>query len=178
MSKPCDIFSNGTEHIITWGYFELKLSETIKQDVDAIDLSTYVSEVSTRRSKVGGEIGNLTVSLIWDTTDDLDLFVFEPDGTRVGPGDPKSKNGGVLDVDANYETITSNPMENIYWELPPKGHYNIQIKCFQPRETQRGKPIKFACEILKMKSDLLKYSGEIKAISNETISVPLEVVIE
>ena len=178
LSKPCDIFSNGTDHMITWGYFELKLSATMNQDVEAIDLSTYVSEVSTRRSKVGGEIGNLTVSLIWDTTDDLDLFVFEPDGTRVGPGDPKSKNGGVLDVDANYKTVTSNPMENIYWELPPKGHYDIQIKCFQPRETQKSKPIKFECEVLKMKCDLLKYSGEIKAISNETISVPLEVIIE
>lgn len=178
LSKPSNIFSNGNNHMITWGYCDFTLSAPIAQDVETIDLSTYVSEASTRRTEVGGEIGNLTVSLIWDTTDDLDLFVIEPDGTRVGPGAPESKNGGVLDVDANFKTITPNPMENIYWATPPKGNYEIYISCFERRETKKGKPIKFEVEVLKTRNELQKYSGDIKAIDRENVHVPLEVVIE
>ena len=178
LSKPCDIFSNGNDHMITWGYYQFKFSDTINQDVETIDLSTYISEASTRRVEAGGEIGDLTVSLLWDTTDDLDLFVIEPDGTRVGPGSPESKNGGILDVDANFEIITPNPMENIYWDSPPKGNYIIYISCYQPRETRKGRIIKFEVEVLKSRSELQKYSGDIKAIDREHVHIPLEVVIE
>jgi hypothetical protein len=177
LSKPCAIFSNGNDHMITWGYFELKFYDTINQDVEPIDLSTYISEASSRRTEVGGEIGNLTVSLIWDTNDDLDLFVIEPDGTRVGPGAPESKNGGILDVDANFKTITPNPMENIFWETPPKGNYKIYISCFERRESKKGTPIKFEIEVLKTRSELQKYSGDVRAIDRENVHVPLEVLI-
>jgi len=178
LSKPCDIFSNGKDHIITWGYYEIKLSKINTQNVESIDLSTYISEASNRRTEVGGEIGNLTISLIWDTTDDLDLYVIEPDGTRVGPGAPESKNGGKLDVDANYDTIISNPMENIYWDTPPKGKYTVYVNCFERRETKKGRPIKFEIEVLMAMNAVQKYSGDIKAGDRKNTHVPIEVLID
>lgn len=178
VSKPCDIFSNGKDHIISWGYFEIQFSELNSPEIESIDLNTYKSEATDRRACVGGEIGNLTVSLLWNTNDDLDLYVIEPDGTRVGPGSPESKNGGKLDIDANYETISSNPMENIYWDIPPKGKYTVYINCFERRETNNGEPIKFEIEVLTAMNEVQKYSAEIKAIDRQNLHVPIDVLIE
>ena len=40
-------------------------------------------EVDERRADAGGRTGELTVSLAWNTTDDLDLAVREPGGTII-----------------------------------------------------------------------------------------------
>jgi hypothetical protein len=82
--------------------------------------------------------GELQVSLSWDTDADLDLFVTEPDGTRIFYGDPLSESGGQLDLDSNaacQEPFNQN--ENIFW--PPgtavSGDYRVQIYLYAPCET-------------------------------------------
>jgi hypothetical protein len=177
LSKPNEVFSNGSNHMITWGYSEIVLTEFITTDLEIIDIDTYSSEATLRRKESGGVIGDLTISLIWDTDDDLDLYVYEPDGHKIGATIPKSLSGGRLDVDANYETIMHNPMENIFWDTPPKGNYIVNVECFLRRQSKDGDPINFSIEVIIGKQEVRKYSGVIST-SKIKSPVPMEVIID
>ncbi|MFQ3648652.1 MAG: hypothetical protein SNJ80_17115, partial [Anaerolinea sp.] len=45
--------------------------------------------------------GDLTITLEWDNDADMDLQLYEPDGSHVYFGNPSSISGARLDVDAN-----------------------------------------------------------------------------
>ena len=60
--------------------------------------------IKERVKAAGGNVtGDLCCRLAWDYTDDLDLFIVEPDGGKIyfGNRGTPSRNGGKLDVDAN-----------------------------------------------------------------------------
>jgi hypothetical protein len=92
-------------------------------------------ELAKRRRKRGGQIGAVTFTLIWDTEDDLDLSVVDPNGAKIFHKTLNSASGGKLDIDANRCieglgdcNITKNPVENIFWtKTPPAGKYFIQV---------------------------------------------------
>lgn len=129
------ILSNGQNDTLIWGYEQKKPEE--RQD-DAITLHKLKTETQKRRNEQGGALGKLTVSLIWDTDDDLDLHVIEPDGEDIGPTKKTSNSGGKLDVDANYNSVMKNPVENIFWQEPPKGTYRVMVNCYNRRSTKDG----------------------------------------
>jgi hypothetical protein len=45
-----------------------------------------------------------------------------------------------LDIDANADslTIVKNPVENIFWQDPPKGKYRVIVSCYSRRSTLEG----------------------------------------
>lgn len=106
-------------------------------------------EVDERRTDAGGRTGKLTVSLAWNTADDLDLAVREPSGTIIYHKNRKSTSGGELDVDRNFETIENSPIENVYWEAPLRGEYTIFVKLYERRSTSQGRPIDATLHIMK-----------------------------
>jgi len=110
---------------------------------------TRAQELRRRRAAAGGELGGLTISLMWDTRDDLDLYVITPAGDTINYGNRKSKCGGHLDVDANYTTKTDTPVENIFWEGegPPQGLYKWFVRNAGVVPTSRGKSVKFTVQI-------------------------------
>ena len=73
------------------------------------------------------QTGDVQVTLRWNTNDDLDLIVVDPNGNIVDFGNPTSPSGGQLDVDANgfCETESFDPVENIFWPTgsAPDGEY-------------------------------------------------------
>lgn len=73
------------------------------------------------------QTGDIQVTLRWDTGDDLDLIVVDPDGSIIDFGSPMAPSGGELDVDANGFCQTQNftPVENIFWPTgeAPNGEY-------------------------------------------------------
>ncbi|MEM1250833.1 MAG: hypothetical protein AAGI69_00275 [Cyanobacteria bacterium P01_H01_bin.21] len=73
------------------------------------------------------QTGDVQVTLRWNTNDDLDLIVVDPDGNIVDFGSPTSPSGGQLDVDANgfCQTQSFAPVENIFWPTgsAPDGEY-------------------------------------------------------
>jgi|YNPNPStandDraft_1061719.scaffolds.fasta_scaffold41336_2 Uncharacterized protein conserved in bacteria len=88
---------------------------------------------STRVATLG--TGDVQITLIWDSTNDLDLWVTDPQGTVIFYDHPTSASGGELDVDANpgCQNLTSQPVENIYWppDGAPEGEYIVAVNYFQ-----------------------------------------------
>jgi hypothetical protein len=78
------------------------------------------------------QIGNLTATLDWVGSADLNLFVREPSGRVVSWSNASTPNGGTLQIDSNThcETPTSQPVEHIYYpntiELPT-GDYTVWV---------------------------------------------------
>ncbi|CAL1141422.1 unnamed protein product [Cladocopium goreaui] len=62
-----------------------------------------VSDVEKRLKAAGGGDGELRISLVWGSTDDLDLHVETPRGETIYYERSKSSCGGMLDVDMNRE---------------------------------------------------------------------------
>lgn len=101
----------------------------------------------------GGESGELTVSLLWNTKDDLDLAVIQPiRGDTIYYKRPTDNaTGGKLDVDKNRQNSEPviDPVENIRWlSNPPKGDYKINVSFFHPRSTT-GASVEFQIQVKK-----------------------------
>jgi len=80
------------------------------------------------------QTGDVQVTLRWDTADDLDLYVRDPDGDEVYYGNRSIPSGGQLDVDANAGCAArmASPVENIFWptgEGAP-GDYVVTVDLF------------------------------------------------
>lgn len=89
----------------------------------------YVMDWNTRQwSRFGaaGQSGDVQVSLTWNTTADLDLYVTEPSGEVIWYSHRTSATGGQLDVD---DTNGYGP-ENIFWPVgsAPPGQYSVTVK--------------------------------------------------
>jgi len=88
----------------------------------------------------------LMISLVWDSTADLDLHVVDPLGGEAysgnpntwqmpppgsGPPDPNAfKSGGILDRDANASCVQDGqPEEDVSWqETAPSGTYVVRVE--------------------------------------------------
>ena len=71
--------------------------------------------------------------MLWDSDDDLDLHVSTPDGSEISYSN-REAGGGYLDVDANVGGRTmDNPVENIYFDSPSAGTYNVWIDDYSDR---------------------------------------------
>merc|ERR1712176_1557286 len=101
-------------------------------------------ELKRRLQKAGARVGEVTFSLMWHTTDDLDIHVKTPNGEHISFANKKSSCGGWLDVDMNVHHDTHEPVENVFWDKCPAGNYSIEIEnySFAPQNTKR-KPIPY-----------------------------------
>ena len=116
-------------------------------------------ELSTRLKAVGAELGALTVSLMWNSTVDLDLYVLEPGSKKaICYSNKTSPNGGTLDVDMNAKNPVANPVENIFWHpqdpaknVPPIGKYLMWVQNY-------GGPTDFFIR-LKQKGEVRMFKG-------------------
>ena len=74
-------------------------------------------------------MGKFNISLIWNTKDDLDLHVTEPNGRKIFYNQKFSPSGGKLTRDLNVTALTSTPIENISWSdrEPPRGSFVIEV---------------------------------------------------
>ena len=91
-----------------------------------------------RLAQEGAQTGDITVSMIWNTMDDLDLHIKTPSGDEIYFAN-KQAGGGTLDVDMQApghiveDPETNNPVENIYFPTPNPGEYRIWVKNYQDR---------------------------------------------
>jgi hypothetical protein len=93
-------------------------------------------ELDRRLAERGAEGlgGEMTVSLVWGSLDDLDLRVQCPSGEVVNFQNPGvTGNGsceGVIDVDANFPYIAAaeDPVENISFSRAEPGRYVVSVR--------------------------------------------------
>lgn len=94
--------------------------------------------------------GDVQVTLRWNSLDDLDLAVTDPDGNTAFFADPSIPSGGQLDVDSNAGCMSQfeNPVENVFWEpgTAPEGNYVAGVTLFTRCNGDRN-PIPFELSI-------------------------------
>lgn len=125
--------------------------------------------IKERVKKAGGVVdAELCCRLSWFNYDDLDLHMFEPDGSHIYFRNKiSSKTSGQLDIDMNAcRGTTRKPVENIFYknahDMMP-GTYNIYVKQFQNRETvDCGFTVQIECrgEVYDFTYDKLVRQGE------------------
>ena len=114
-----------------------------------------------------GGRGSLKINLKWNTTDDLDLHVFDPSGFEIYYGQKEHECGGVkgqLDVDANAsEPFTRSPQENVFWEdgkNAPIGRYKVQVVLFRKRDNVNAIP--FTVTVYPDKGETKTFIGKVE----------------
>ena len=108
-----------------------RFGEPARVDVTAIDAAPTAS--------------NLTITLAWNSSADLDLHVIDPLGGEAWSGHPNTwqlpppgdpivpdawMSGGILDHDANADcTRDGAPEESVTWQYqqPPPGDYIVRV---------------------------------------------------
>ncbi len=116
-------------------------------------------EFSTQSHVVG--TGKLQVSLSWNTINDVDLHLIEPDSNIIYYGNPISYSGGLLDLDANVGCNPDDPQaENIFYadslEVIPAGDYTVLVDLFSDCDGQ-AIPTNYTVSV--------RYNGELIASS-------------
>lgn len=95
-------------------------------------MNTYSPRMQQRLVRAGARSSDLTISLLWDTTDNLDLEVLPPAGPEINAqnrGNSMSASGGWLDTDANNGMIgTNDPVENCMFDQPLQGRYEVRVR--------------------------------------------------
>mmetsp|Transcript_62135 Transcript_62135/g.189725 ORF Transcript_62135/g.189725 Transcript_62135/m.189725 type:complete len:422 (-) Transcript_62135:102-1367(-) len=94
-----------------------------------------MDEIDRRLLREGGQTGDVQISLMWKTTDDLDLHVIPPSGERIFYENRSSRCGGKLDVDMNAHTVSEEPVENVFWPLgcAPDGTFSVSVNLYTRR---------------------------------------------
>ena len=100
--------------------------------------STGGSSINTVREQQGAGNGEITITLMWDSTDDLDLHIFTPDGSELWWDNPSAQ-GGTFDIDANREdNMKEHPIENAFFANPVNGEYWIYVYNYEDRTPGRA----------------------------------------
>jgi uncharacterized protein YfaP (DUF2135 family) len=122
-----------------------------------------------------GEFGCLSFTLIWNSTDDLDLDVIDAKSNHIwykkyckSQDNQFSSTGGQLDIDLNAEGVDTNqPVENIFFKCtPPKGVYVARVKAFEKREAnpvnvklivrKKGKIVKEVSNTINQQNEMIE----------------------
>ncbi|MCI4662047.1 MAG: hypothetical protein MRY63_09540 [Neomegalonema sp.] len=114
-------------------------------------------EIDEARENAGGQEGEITITLVWKDTADLDLHVTCPNGEKVYH-QSMSACGGVLDLDANKRNrngraadpnlVTTSPVENAFWANDPaRGRYQVMVELFAEDPRRRNRSHRFQLKI-------------------------------
>lgn len=138
------------------------LEDTVRQD-DSLD--------SLRNSR-GGRLEILTISLRWNSPDDLDLHVVDPNRNHIWCKSKALPSGEeILDIDANYTDIVENPIENMAFSNPTLGKYRVFVRYFENRSRQVEIPFTL---YIKNGSQEVTYSGIHRIQGSDFEIAPIE----
>eukprot|EP01043_Picozoa_sp_COSAG02_P041923 COSAG02_NODE_3521_length_6619_cov_27.887117_2_plen_1107_part_00 len=130
------------------------------RDTGAIgDIGNVPDAMRKRLARAGACTGEITVSLMWDSIDDLDLHCVGPGGDEISYFHRRGSCGGELDVDMNASTpYSAAPVENVHWQAAPKGRYRAWVENFCHRDESRDE-IPFICILRRKGMQPLQHDG-------------------
>ncbi len=149
--------------------FTITLSESEQTLPESGGTSGFGEDFNTRLARAGGKGGDIQISLIWNTTDDLDLHCIEPGGQEIFYSNKQSSSGGELDVDMNAGGgSTTEPIENIYWPRgeAPTGIYKVYVKYFKRNSSTRVISYKVA---INYKGTVENYRGQVQMVGKKNL---------
>jgi len=125
-----------------------------------------------RLQEQGGQTGDLNFALFWDAKDDLDLHVTCPGGQTVNYRHPRVC-GGRLDIDANFRPSGArrDPVENIFFDAPPRGQYIVRVHLFKNRTSA---PKDFTLRVRQRNGETQNFSGNVslsRRVWTQTITI-------
>lgn len=90
----------------------------------------YIDSLLKRHNAGSGDV---RISLVWHTRDDLDLHVITPSGERIWYENRTSSCCGMLDVDMNRDHESVEPVENVFWPVgqAPQGTFKVIVKLYK-----------------------------------------------
>jgi hypothetical protein len=124
--------------------------------------------------------GDITISLAWDTRDDLDLHVFSPSNEEIYFANRLSRNGNAcLDVDMNVCGDSEQPVENVFLGdsdrkiEADRGSYKVFVTNFNYHTKDRTAKIKW--RVLIEKNGLKEnFTGECHGVGKASIQAVCE----
>ena len=107
--------------------FVIDMAGTVSQNLDDLQ-SNLQSEYNLNNAALQYGYGAIQITLTWDNTADLDLYVTDPTGETIYYVNPTSASGGQLDVD----DIDGYGPENIFWTAGTvlSGNYSVEVNHF------------------------------------------------
>ena len=119
------------------------------------------TDLDRAREQAGGQVGDVTITLLWNGHADLDLMIDCPDGNAlVGWRPPVC--GGEIDIDANrcdqvqgstcvrYRgEAVQNPVENAFFlrDGAPRGGFQVQVRNFASSPDAPTATVPFALQV-------------------------------
>ena len=120
--------------------WRLRLDERERQARELVENRQREKSFLGRLTRAGARSGEVTVSLLWNDVNDLDLYVRCPDGSVISFLN-KQACGGILDVDRNAHSqhLTREPVENVVWARRPSvpGTYQACVHFFRQHDANR-----------------------------------------
>jgi hypothetical protein len=118
-------------------------------------------ELERRRRTHNAGTGEVTVTLMWSSEDDLDLKVIDPHSDVIAYNNKSVLCGGKLDVDKNVGTESvMNPIENVFWESDAaEGEYKVIITLYEKKSNYAEIP--YYLKVL-VNGEILTYNGSLK----------------
>jgi hypothetical protein len=129
------------------------------------------SEFDERLDRAGARTGAVTVTLMWDSNADLDLYVICPSGETISYGNGRACEGE-LDVDMNHgPNHSKRPVENVVWpDAAPGGSYQISVRRPSARDDD-GQPTPYRVRV-SANGETTIHEGEVNR--DGTLPPPIE----
>lgn len=104
-----------------------------RQETNADSLQ---AELDRRKDSADAHMGEITISLMWTTLDDLDLALEQPDGSIIYFNNRRDNlREAFFEIDKNRfeSTATPEPIEHIYVQKPAPGRYKVYVNWYKNR---------------------------------------------
>lgn len=108
--------------------------------------------------------GDIAFRLHWNTADDIDLHVVDPEGNHLGWSTRRSPSNGQLDIDCNGSPLETceKPVENVFWPsgAAPEGAYIVWVTLQRPETL---KPVAYRLDVLAGRRVVWRTRGKLAA---------------
>jgi len=174
----CDRHLPDTHALVLITSSDISLPGTVLQSLTDRGCSVHchdaADDLNERLRREDARSGDVTVSLAWDTVDDLDLHVIVPGGEEIYYGNRRSKDGLCnLDVDMNAGSpYSKEPVENVFlgdldkMVQAPLGHYKVVVQNYAYHSGNRV-PVSFRV-IVGQNGVKKTYEGECKGSGSKS----------